>query len=125
MAEVYGPYPALVIGWHDADTLRLNLDLGFGIILSAYNIAGKPVLSCRVFGIDTPELATPEGKAALAYAAELAPPGTRVMLTSYSWDKYGGRYDGTVTLPDGRDLAAALTGAGHARPYTGTGPKPW
>jgi endonuclease YncB( thermonuclease family) len=115
----YGPYPALLLDWHDGDTCHLNVDVGFGIILSAYSTGGRPVLSCRVFGINAPELNTEAGRAALAYAAQLCPPGTRVMVVSHGWDKYGGRFDGTLTLPDGRDYAAEMLAAGQAVPFTG------
>lgn len=124
MTAVYGPYPAVILDFHDGDTFHANLDLGFGIILAAYNTAGKAVLSCRVLGIDTPELGTSQGPAAKAAAERLCPPGTAVMITSHGWDKYGGRFDGVVTLPDGSDLAVAMIATGLAQPYTGKGPKP-
>lgn len=33
-----------------------------------------------------------------------------------SRSKYGGRFDGTVTLADGRDFAAVMVATGHAVP---------
>jgi len=65
----------------------LQLDLGFNI---SFQIA------CRCFGINAPELATPEGKAAHEFA---------------------------LTLADGRDFGSAMVAAGFARPYFGVGPK--
>jgi endonuclease YncB( thermonuclease family) len=115
----FGPYPARVLDWHDGDTCHLDLDLGFGQRLAAYSLAGKPQTSCRVYGINAPELNTDDGKAALAYAVTLCPPGTLVTVLSHGWDKYGGRFDGTVTLPDGRDFASAMLTGGHAVPFTG------
>jgi endonuclease YncB( thermonuclease family) len=78
------------------------------------------VLSCRVFGINAPELSNPDGsgKAALAYAQQLCPPGTKVTVTSHGYDKYGGRFDGSLTLPDGSDFGQAMIAAGQAVPYT-------
>jgi len=77
------------------------------------------VLSCRIYGINAPELNTAEGKDALAYGQQLCPAGTKVQVVSHGWDKYGGRFDGTITLPDGTDYAYAMLNAGHAVPFTG------
>lgn len=116
MISVYGPYLARVVNVHDGDTLDLDLDLGFGITLSAKSVKGKSEISCRVFGINAPELATVEGKAALAYALTLVKPGDLVTVLSHDWDKYGGRFDGEVTLADGSDFATHMLSSGHAVP---------
>ena len=104
---VFGPYPAVVTDWHDGDTCHANLDLGFALFLYGHDLDGKPVLSCRVFGINAPEL---------AYAQELCPGGTHVTVVSHGFDKYGSRADCTITLPDGRDFGVAMLAAGHAVP---------
>lgn len=114
MAETYGPYPARFVGLHDGDTLWLDIDLGFGEQLTAKSFSGKTQVSCRVFGINAPELSTEAGKEAKAYAETLLKPGDLVKLVSHGWDAYGGRYDGTVTLPDGTDFAARMVEGGHA-----------
>lgn len=100
--------PATVLRVTDADTLVALLDLGWHITLQA---------KVRVAGIDSPELTTPEGKAARDFSARLLPPGTHVTVISRSLDKYG-RVLGAIALPDGRDYGQTLIGAGHARPYT-------
>jgi len=115
MAGKYGPYPAVIAAWHDGDTCHTDLDLGFGLILA---------LSCRCYGINAPELATPDGPPARDYAISLAPPGTAVTIISHGWDKYGGRFLGDITLPGGRNFGQAMIDAGHAKPYFGEGPKP-
>lgn len=115
----YGPYPARVLDWHDGDTAHIDVDLGFSQRASSYDLSGHPQLSCRIYGINAPELSTDAGKAALAYAQQLCPPGTMVTVVSRSWDKYGGRWDGTVTLPDGRDFATVMLAAGQAVPMAG------
>ena len=115
----YGPYPARCIEVHDGDTLVLDLDLGFGVLLVGKDWDGKTKLSCRVYGINAPELSTPEGKEALAYAKTLIGPGDRVLVTSYGWDKYGGRFNGTIKLADGADFASRMLSAGHAKTYYG------
>ena len=105
--EMFGPYPAVVVDFHDGDTCHLNLDLGFGVHLMA------PV-ACRVYGINAPELVTDEGKAARAYAIEICPPDTAVTVLSHGWDKYKGRFDGQLTLPDGSDFGGRMVSSGHA-----------
>jgi len=105
----FGPYPATVTHIHDGDTFTLNIDLGFGIHATAFN--------CRLFGCNAPELATAAGKAALAYLETILHVGDAVTVLSHGWDKYGGRFDGTVTLADGRDLAKAMLDSGNAVPF--------
>ena len=105
---MYGPYPAIVTNVHDGDTMTLAIDLGFGIITRA---------NCRIFGINAPELSTPEGKQARDYALTLVKPDDQVVVVSKGWDKYGGRFDGVVTLLDGRDFAKLMLDSGHAVPF--------
>lgn len=111
---MYGPYPGLVLNWHDGDTCHLELDLGFGYILSAYDLDNKPVISARIWGINAPELNTDPGKDSKAHAEALAPPGTKVMVLSHGWDKYGGRFDASIELPDGTDFGARMIEEGYA-----------
>lgn len=108
-------YNAIVVGNFDADSLRVDTDLGFGNWTK-----NQPI---RLYGVDAPELTTPEGKAAKAFVAALVPPGTKVVLTTFkdAKEKYG-RYLGKVVLLDGSDLADTLVAAGHARTYFG-GPR--
>ena len=113
----YGPYLARVRDWHDGDTCHVDLDLGFDFTLNAYSFDGKPQLSCRVYGINADELSTDTGKLAKAFAETICPPGMRVTVLSHGWDKYGGRFDGEITLLDGSDFAKAMIDSGHAVPY--------
>jgi endonuclease YncB( thermonuclease family) len=115
----FGPYPARVAAIHDGDTLTLDIDLGFDHIISGQDFAGKTRLACRVYGINAPELSTVAGKAALAYAETLVKPGDLVKVLSHGWDKYGGRFDGEVTLADGRDFGQTMIAAGQAVSYDG------
>jgi endonuclease YncB( thermonuclease family) len=119
---IYGPFPGRIVeslpnyplGWHDGDTCLVDLDLGFGIFFNAVDWDGHRRLSCRIWGINAPELSTPEGPAALAYAQGLAPAGSRVSVISHDWDKYGGRFDGSLTLVGGQDFASLMLAAGQA-----------
>jgi endonuclease YncB( thermonuclease family) len=114
--SAFGPYPARVQTVHDGDTIYLDIDLGFDHLISARDFDGHPRLACRVYGINAPELSTEAGKAAALFAQTLLPPGTRVSVVSHGWDKYGGRFDGTITLADGRDFGRVMLDGGWAAP---------
>ncbi len=105
------------VGAHDGDSVYIDLDLGFDHFSLAHDFEGHPRLECRVYGINAPELGTDAGFAAREYAKVLLPSGTKVMCLSRSWDKYGGRWLGSITLPDGRDFGQAMVDSGHAVPY--------
>jgi endonuclease YncB( thermonuclease family) len=107
----FGPYPATVVSLHDGDTFRVDVDLGFGVHVTEFNV--------RVYGINAPELATAAGKAALAFAETLLKPGDRVTVLSHGWDKYAPRFDATVTLADGSDFGQRMLSAGQAVPMSG------
>lgn len=99
--------PAAILDWHDADTATVRADLGWGIQYKT---------RVRIEHCNAPELATPAGKAALAWCHAFLPPGLTVTLTSRKLEKYG-RVLGSLTLPNGQDYCAALIQAGHAVPY--------
>lgn len=114
---MFGPFPARVAKIVDGDTIGLDIDLGFDHMISALDWNGSSRLVCRVFGINAPELRTDAGKVAKAYAESLLPLGARCSVVSHGWDKYGGRFDGTITLSDGSDFAAQMVSSGNAVPY--------
>jgi endonuclease YncB( thermonuclease family) len=112
---------ARVVDVHDGDTAHLDIELAPGIVATAYDLTGKEVLSTRIYGINAPELKMPDRKtdnpagiAARDYAMTLLLPGMLLGLTRHGWDKYGGRVDASITLPDGRDFAAIMLASGHA-----------
>jgi micrococcal nuclease len=83
--------------------------------------------SLRVHGIDSPESSRGQAKCvkelrlgllAKAWAKRLFEGATTV---SFVWagtkDKYGGRIDAHVILPNGKDWAAEALSTGFARPY--------
>lgn len=108
----YGPYNAIVTEVHDGDTIKVDIDLGFGIVF---------YIAVRVFGINAPELSTEAGKVSRDFARLLLPVGTPIRLFSHSWDKYGGRIDGEIhyTNTDGvqQDFAETMINSGHAVAY--------
>ena len=86
-------YRATVVSVTDGDTVRLDIDLGFNVILHGTSV--------RLMGINAPEVSTPEGKVAKTYLKELIPAGTAVTLQSYrdKTEKYG-RVLGTLLIDE-------------------------
>lgn len=109
-------YRAVVVRVVDGDTVVLDVDLGFATWLRAQ--------SFRLAGCNAIELAKPGGREARDHLRELLPLGGAVTITSVRPDKYGGRYDAVVTLPDGSDLVSALVAGGWVSPWRGAGAAP-
>lgn len=109
-------YSAVVLEVEDGDGLKADVDLGF----HAW-IRDQPF---RLLGVNAREKSEPGGMEAKANLAALLPPGTAVTLTSVKPDKYGGRMDAHVTLPDGTDLSSLLISTGWAAAWNGRGAKP-
>lgn len=105
-------YAAKIERLIDADTVDVDLDLGMRVYLRT---------RLRVAHIDAPERYTPEGRDAIAFAMNLLPSGSGVVVATHKPDKYG-RTLAEIALPDGRDYATALVDAGHATAYEG-GPR--
>ncbi len=107
-------YRARVAYIYDADTVRLDIDLGFSIWTHR-----QPF---RLAGIDAPELGTPEGRAARDWLRALLPVGTGLTAITVrdSTEKYG-RYLAHLYLPDEPIVSVneQLIDAGHARSYDG------
>lgn len=101
-------YPAIVDGWYDGDTCTVKRGCAPGVVLLGERV--------RVEGINAPELRNAGGTAARDYALQLAPPGTRVTLTSRHMDKYG-RLLAKIMLPSGKDFSTEMIAAGHAVPF--------
>lgn len=96
----------------DGDTVKADLDLGFGVIL-----AGKKI---RLEHINCPEKNTTEGVAAKTFTIEWImnrPELISISVKNHREDKYG-RILGTV-VSDGQSLADALKIAGHGVDYEG------
>lgn len=105
-------YRAVVLGVVDADTLDVNIDLGFDIWRKE---------RVRLYGIDAPEKWTVAGKLAWATADRLIPAGDAVTVRTSKYrseDKYG-RYLAAVLMADGRSLSDVLIESGHGVPYFG------
>ena len=102
--------PATVVRVIDADTVIVDLDLGWRVFRNGERI--------RVAGIDAPERGTPEGTAATVFARQLLEPGDRVIVTSQAKPSFE-RTVGSIAIVDSdtgsaMDYAQALLEAGHA-----------
>lgn len=113
-------YRAHVLSVYDGDTLRVDIDCGFGVWL--FN---QPL---RLAGLNAPEMGTPEGRAARDWLRQLLPIGADVIVhTSKDAKEKYGRYLAEVYPADAESdlsLNQAMINAGHAKPWDGTGPRP-
>lgn len=94
------PFTLLVDHCHDGDTIMGTVQCDAGLRM-AITLAGW---SIRFYGINAPELRTPEGQAAAVALQGLVKPGDVLSVESYSFDNYGHRIDGIPYLADGTDL---------------------
>lgn len=106
-------YKGTIVRWVDGDTVDVNIDLGFGVVLSNKRI--------RLWGIDTPETRTRDleekrlGKAAHHFVQGFAPEGSVVTLKTYKSGKFG-RILAEVIM-DEANINQLLVSEGHAVPY--------
>lgn len=105
---VYYTYKGKVVKIVDADTVDVNLDLGFDI---------SKKVRCRLAGIDAPELNTTAGKEAKAFLVAQLPVGADVSIGSKEYDKYG-RSVADIYY-GGKLVNQMLLDAGHAVVYKG------
>lgn len=121
--EPYG-YRVAVTSVYDGDT--------FDFDGSAWSPFPNLRWSIRIRGIDTPEKRSKcEMEKILALKARdvsvalIREARGQIFLSAIQHDKYGGRFDAVVTLPDGRVLGDILISKGLARPYFGGKKEPW
>jgi micrococcal nuclease len=126
MNPAVAPTVAIVLSVTDGDSVRLRVP----------DWAGTPfgVMTLREIGVDTPEsirhvakcdAEAAKGLTAKAYAKGLLRPGERVRFIYKGRDKYGGRFLGSLLLPDGREFGQVMVAAGLARPYDGGRKSSW
>jgi len=97
---------------YDGDTIRFDIDLGFGVILSNQIV--------RLYGVNTPELRGDEkelGKKVRDEVKELLSKANTITLRTYK-DKKGkyGRWLAEVNY-DGEDLTKLLIAQGYKHTY--------
>lgn len=98
---------AVIVRVIDGDTVIVDVDNGFWQTIR---------MSCRLFGINAPELNTEEGKASRLFLFNLLQVGTSVLIKSIQPDKYSGRFDGVI-VSGGVDVNALMVERGFAQPY--------
>jgi len=109
-------YKALVVKVYDGDTITVNINLGFGIIMRKVKI--------RLLGIDTPELrrVSDEEKVRGIEAREFLSDLVldRIIVLKTKKDKTGkyGRLLGTIYIND-IDINQMMIDQGHAVKYLG------
>jgi len=114
-------YKCTIVRVIDGDTVDVDIDLGFGIIMADERV--------RIMGIDTPESRTSDkveklfGKAAKARLQELLGETSilRTQINKNGDDMKGkfGRVLGDFVAKDGRMVTEVMTEEGHCVPYTG------
>ena len=108
--------PATVDYVYDGDTLAAVAHVDDGVDVD---------VRVRLRNIDTPEMhgncesETMRANAARNRLMNLVPRGTVVELKNIKDDKYIGRIDANVILPDGRDVGRVLINEKHGRAYNG------
>lgn len=114
--------PAVVDYIFDGDTFSAGVKLDADVEIT---------VRVRLINVDTPEM---NGKCvaekimaqnARDLLATLIPRGTVVELENIKDDKYLGRINANVILPDGRDVGRVMIDSGLARPYSGGKRAPW
>ena len=82
------------------------------------NIAGEVTRHVRLFGVNCPEIRTPEGKAAKAFVEAAAASARKVEVEAVKASDDFGRLLGRVYL-DGIDLGQMLVSDGYAVVFRG------
>lgn len=104
--------PARIVRVVDGDTIRCDLDLGWGVWLE-----NEPV---RLARINAPEMSTPEGKDAAAFLTGLLAPVTggnpAATFTSRGFDRYR-RALGELIVTSLGNLSDLMLSTDHAVPY--------
>ena len=122
MSGVATAVPAVVDYHFDGDTFSAGVMLDTDVEIT---------VRVRLINIDTPEIngkCTAEkvmAQSARDLLATIIPRGTVVDLQNIKDDKYLGRINANVILPDGRDVGQIMIDSGLARPYSGGKRQPW
>jgi len=107
-------YKATVKSIYDGDTIRVDIDLGFGLIFKDQAL--------RLLGINTPEIRGEEKELGLIskkFVEERIPVGSAItIVTERDRKEKFGRYLATVFYGEGsKNLNEELLQGGMARPY--------
>jgi endonuclease YncB( thermonuclease family) len=106
------PTPHEPTGIVDGDTLYCGIDLGMNVAVNE---------TIRLYGINCPEMRTPQGKTAKQYAIDWfktnCPDGKFILATQLDHTEKFGRFLGTIFSPAGVNLNDALVASGNAVSY--------
>ena len=122
VSGVANAVPAVVDYIFDGDTFSAGVKLDADVEIT---------VRVRLINIDTPEMnGKCKAEKVMAQSARdllgvLMPRGTVVELENIKDDKYLGRINANVILPDGRDVGRVMIDSGLARPYSGGKRAPW
>ena len=114
--------PATVDYVFDGDTFAATAHVADGVDVD---------VRVRLINVDTPEMhgeceyETRRANAARERLMELLPRDSVVELKNIKDDKYLGRIDANVILPDGRDVGRVLIDEKFGRAYSGGKRKSW
>lgn len=103
-------YKATVIRIIDGDTIELTIDLGYKVYWNS---------SCRLYGINAPELkgdTLEAGLKAREFLASKLPAGRGIIIRSRQLDKYGRPIVEIINV-DGSSLNQQMVDAGYAKEY--------
>jgi endonuclease YncB( thermonuclease family) len=105
-----GPYAAEIVRIIDGDTVEARVRIWLGL---------DQTIHIRIRDMDAPEMKgdCPEAAAASKEALARLLGSGPITLTNIKHDKYGGRVDAALRLPDGRDVGAEMLRSGHAVPW--------
>ncbi len=100
-------YPAKVVRIIDGDTIVVDINLGMKHVIQK-----EPL---RLYGVNTPEMRTQEGRDVKALVEKMIPVGSDIMLETIK-DKRGkfGRILAIIYLENGKQLNLWLLENGHA-----------
>lgn len=107
-----GPYEAEILRVIDGDTVEARVRIWLGL---------DQTIRIRLRGIDAPEIhgnCPGEREAAAASREHLSHLllSKKIYLFEIGADKYGGRIDALLRLPDGADVSSLMVQSGHAQP---------
>lgn len=103
-------YPVELLRIVDGDTVFLKVDLGFRVYGS---------FEFRLYGINCPEMNTPEGQAAKEFVVRwfIEMSGHEFFVDSYKNPEKYGRWLGVIYPKEGESLNLALLRTGNAKSY--------
>jgi len=110
-------YNAVVTRIIDGDTVDVNIQLGFDVVLYKQRV--------RLYGIDTPESRTRDkeekvrGLLSKAYVQEKCPINSTIRLRSYDRGKFGRILGDIYELDSDISINQKMCNEGYAVPYSG------